>query len=94
MFIKIVIALVAFWVVGACGVKSAMISERMLTELNAQLAETERFSRTWWDPTKTGRFYREYWRLGLPRRPLVWQAALGIAMLAAGLALLASLTSI
>jgi hypothetical protein len=93
VFIKIVVALVAFWLVGACGVANAMISERMLTEVNAQLAETERFSRTWWDPMKNWRFYREYWRLGLPKRPLVWQGALGIAMLAAVLALSSILTN-
>ena len=93
MFVKIVAALVAFVLVGACGVTNLIISERMLTKLNARLAEPERFSRTWWGPMKTARFYEGYWRLGLPRRPLVWQAVLSIIMLAAVVALFSILTS-
>ena len=91
MFIKILVALEAFWLIGACGVTNAMMSERMLTEFNERLAETERFSRTWSGPVKTARFYGEHWRRGLPRRPLAWQVALGITMLAALVAIFVSI---
>jgi hypothetical protein len=78
MFLKIMLGLVAFWVVGGCGVASTMISERMLTDLNARLPEDRRFTRNWWYFPKTWDFYSTYWRSGLPRRPLVWQFGLGV----------------
>jgi hypothetical protein len=55
--------------------------------LNARLPETKRFARQGWHPAKSWDFYSAYWRSGLSRQPMVWQAMLSAAMLVAAVAI-------
>jgi hypothetical protein len=83
MFTKIVLGIVAMWIVGGCGIASRIIMETMITDLNAQLPRERQFARQGWRPTQHFEFYSQYWRTGLSRRPLLWLHVLGGVMLVA-----------
>lgn len=55
---------------GACGVIGALITERMVTDVNAQLPVQEQFARTGWHALKTRRLWQTYRGL-YPNGPLV-----------------------
>ena len=69
------------------GIDSIIIGDRMLRDVNANLPQETQFARWARHPGKLLGFYRQYWRLGLSRRPLQRQAMLVVANLVAVLVL-------
>jgi hypothetical protein len=61
-----------FSVVGAglCGLVGTLISERMVTDVNARLPAPEQFPRTGWEYFKSQRLWEAYCRL-YPHGPLI-----------------------
>lgn len=53
-----------------CGLMGTLITERMVTDVNARLPPREQFSRTGWDPFKSQRLLETYCRL-YPHGPLL-----------------------
>ena len=72
------VLLLCGWIGGAAA--NALLSNRMLEDVNSRLPAPEQFSWVGWSPAKYATFLRAYMHLGLPKSRLLLLGLLFVAM--------------
>ena len=87
MVVRVIVALVLWAGIAACGVSATTITWRMVDQVNTQLPQDKRFSHIGWWLGKTLSLYEEYDRRfpNSPCRRQLRLLAIAGAVLAAGL---------
>lgn len=87
MVLRVIVALVLWAGIAACGLSGTLTLWRMVDQVNAQLPQDKRFNHVGWWPGKWFSFYEEYDRHfhNSPRRRQLRLLRVAMLILSAGL---------